>query len=84
MKFCYQDILKTIKAWCFKLNKVRENTKKITLRKFEEKNLSSYSLLQLWALKTCIKDKKFCNKKKSKSITATRSFKLGQLIEEDE
>ena len=47
--------------------------------KIKKKNIiffSNYLLLQIWTLKNCILDI-------SKIITA-RSFKLGQLIEDDE
>ena len=49
---------------------IDENIKKVILF------FSSYLPLQIWTLKICIHDI-------SKTITA-RSFKLGQLIEDDE
>ena len=39
--------------------------------------------MQIWKLKTCIKDKQFCNQHILKTVSA-RSFKLDQLIEDDE
>ena len=44
---------------------------------------SSYCPLKFRALKTCIKYKEFCNQDISNTITA-RSFKLCQLIKDDE
>ena len=49
---------------------IDENLKKVILF------FSNYLPLQIWTLKICIRDI-------SKTITA-RSFKLGQLIEDDE
>ena len=58
MKFCNQDISKTIIARSFKLGHLIEDNEKINWRNFGKKVIifSSYCLLQLCPLKTCSKD----------------------------
>ena len=79
LKICNYDISKTITARSFKLRQLIEDDKKINWWKFKKKVIlffSNYLCLQIWTLKICIHDI-------SKIITA-RSFKLCQLIEDDE
>ena len=79
LKICIHDISKTITARSFKLNQLIEDDEEIICRKLEKKLFYfflNYLPLQIWTLKICIHDI-------SKAITA-RSFKLGQLIGDNE
>ena len=67
MKFCNQDISKTIAARSFKHGQLIEDNDWIIF--------SSYCPLEIWPLKSC-------NKDISKNITAS-SLKSGQLIEQN-
>ena len=80
LKFCNQDISKTITAMSFKLGQLIEHNEKITWWKFKKSYFifSSYCHLQIWSLKTCHQDTCIW-----KSIVAW-SFKHGQLVEDDE
>ena len=78
MIFCNQDISNTLTAMSFKLDQVIENNEDIyNLVKLRKSYfIFSYCPLQILALKTCSRDI-------SKAFTAI-SFKLGQLIEDNE
>ena len=79
MKICNHDISKSITARSFKLGQLIVGDEWINWWKLKKKVIlffSNYLPLQIWAMK-------ICNRDISKSITAT-SFKLGQLIEDDE
>ena len=78
LKTCNHDISKSITARSFKLSQLIEDDEYINWRKLKKVVLffSNYLPLQIWTLK-------ICNHDISKSISA-RSFKLGQLIEDDE
>ena len=80
LKICNHDVSKTITASSFKLGQLIEDDEEIILIDENLKKVSlffsNYLLLQIWTLKNC-------NHDISKTITAS-SFKLGQLIEEDE
>ena len=80
LRICNHDISKSITARSFKLCQLIENDEYINQRKLKKKKVniffSNYLPLQIWTLK-------ICNHDISKTITA-RSFKLGQLIEDDE
>ena len=80
LKICNHDILKSITARSFKLSQLIED--RMICRSIGKNLKKSYFIflnylpLQIWTLK-------ICNHDVSKIITAS-SFKLGQLIEDDE